>query len=248
MTFSATGGSIQADVWAGSPTGGGPLILYWNGTASSPTAEIPLAFNINAVTSAGGLIIGFISGSRTGATGADTGGDLYWYSTDVNYADQAVACAIQQYKIDTRHIHVAGYSAGALQTVYMWAARSSYVASVISYSGGYIAINGPQASDAMYENKANIAPAIAAHGAQGSDALIVDFASASQTWESQIKTAGGFSIDCNDGGSHLSFFATRAPGLKAVAYDKFFADHPYGVKPEPWTSLPSGFPTYCKID
>jgi poly(3-hydroxybutyrate) depolymerase len=247
VTFAASGGSIQAQVWAGSPTGGGPLILYWNGTASSPTAEIPLAFDINAVTSAGGLIVGFVSGSRTGATGADTGGDLYWYSTDVNYADQAVACAIDQYKIDTRHIHVAGYSAGGLQTVYMWAARSSYVASVISYSGGYIIINAPQASDAMYENKANTAAAIGAHGAAGSDALGADFASATQTWEGMIKMGGGFSIDCNDGGSHLDFFTKRAPGLKAVAYT-FFAAHPYGVKPEPWTSLPSGFPTYCKID
>ena len=69
MNFSAGGGTIQAQVWGGSPTGGGPIILYWNGTASSPGAEIPLAFNVNAVTAAGGLIVGFVSGSRTGATG-----------------------------------------------------------------------------------------------------------------------------------------------------------------------------------
>jgi hypothetical protein len=247
VSFSAGGGSIQAQVWAGSPIGGGPIIIYWNGTASSPGAEIPLAFNVSAVTAAGGLIVGFVSGSRTGQTGADTGGDLYWYSTDVPFADQAVACAIQQYKIDTRHIHVAGYSAGALQTVYMWGARSGYVASVISYSGGYIAINAPQSTDAPFENSANIAPAIAAHGAVGSDNLIVDFANASTTWEGMIKSAGGFSIDCNDGGNHTDFFTKRAPGLEPVAY-KFFADHPYGIKPEPYTSLPSGFPSYCKID
>jgi dienelactone hydrolase len=247
VTFSAGGGSIQAQVWAGSPTGGGPLILYWNGTASSPGGEIPIAFNVSQVTGAGGLIVGFVSGSRTGPTGADTGGDLYWYSTDVAMADQAVACAIDQYKIDTRHIHVAGYSAGALQTVYMWHARSAYVASVISYSGGEITINDAQTGDAPFENSGNIEPAIAAHGATGSDNLIVDFANASTTWEQQIKQAGGFSIDCNDGGNHTDFFTKRAPGLQPVAW-KFFNDHPYGVKPEPYTSLPSGFPTYCKID
>lgn len=247
VTFSASGGSIQAQVWAGSPSGGGPLILYWNGTASSPGGEIPLAFDVNAITAAGGLIVGFVSGSRTGSTGADTGGDLYWFSTDVAYADQAVACAISQYKIDTRHIHVAGYSAGGLQTVYMYNARSAYVASVISYSGGDIAINGAQTGDAPYENTGNVAPAIAAHGAVGSDNLVVDFANASTTWEGEIKTKGGFSIDCNDGGDHTDFFTKRAPGLKPVAW-KFFNDHPYGIKPEPYTSLPSGFPTYCKID
>jgi hypothetical protein len=80
-------------------------------------------------------------------------------------------------------------------------------------------------------------------GARGS----VDFANAGTTWEAQIKSAGEFSIDCNDGGNHTDFFTKRAPGLEPVAW-KFFNDHPYGVKPEPYTSLPSGFPTYCKID
>jgi hypothetical protein len=28
---------------------------------------------------------------------------------------------------------------------------------------------------------------------------------------------------------------------------KFFQDHPFGVTPEPYTSLPSGFPSYCAI-
>jgi hypothetical protein len=81
----------------------------------------------------------------------------------------------------------------------------------------------------------------------GSDDLGLDFAMASATWETDIKSAGGFSIDCNDGGSHLDFFTKRAPPLKPVAL-KFFQDHPFGVKPEPYTALPSGFPTYCKID
>jgi len=98
------------------------------------------------------------------------------------------------------------------------------------------------------QDMSNLPAAIAAHGAPGSDALGLDFANCSTTWESEIKTAGGFSIDCNDGGSHLGFFTQRAPPLKPVAW-QFFKDHPFGVKPDPYaTSLPSGFPTYCKID
>jgi hypothetical protein len=93
----------------------------------------------------------------------------------------------------------------------------------------------------------NIAPGIAAHGALGSDALGLDFAAASATWLGEIKSGGGFGIDCNDGGNHLAFFASRAPPLKPVAW-QFFKDHPFGVKPEPYTSLPSGFPSYCKIN
>jgi dienelactone hydrolase len=236
---------MQAQIWSGTSKGG-PMLLYWNGTASSAAAEVPLAFDTNAVAASGGMIVGFNSGTRTGAATGNTG-DAYWYQSDVVIADQAVACAVQQKLIDPQHIHVAGYSAGGLQTVYMWHARSGYVASVISYSGGEIIINDAAAGDAPLEDAHNIEPAIAAHGAAGSDSLGVDFANASATWEMQIKQAGGFSIDCNDGGNHTDFFTKRAPPLKPVAW-KFFEDHPFGVKPEPYTTLPSGFPTYCKID
>jgi dienelactone hydrolase len=240
ITVSAGGGTIQANVWAGSATGG-PLIIYWHGTASSPSAEVPISFDTNALATAGGMVVGFVSSSRTGATTGDTG-DAVWYTSDGAFADQVVACAIQQKRIDPRHIHTAGYSAGGLQTVWMWFARSGYLASVISYSGGDSLIN-----KAAMQDPAHPPPAIAAHGAMGSDQLVLDFAQASATWEGDIKTAGGFSIDCNDGGSHLDFFTKRAPPLKPVAL-QFFQDHPYGVKPEPYTTLPSGFPTYCKID
>jgi hypothetical protein len=236
---------MQAQIWSGTNRGG-PMLLYWNGTASSAMAEVPLAFDTNAVATSGGMIVGFNSNTRTGTPTGNTG-DAYWYDSDVPIADQAVACAIKQNLIDPKHIHVAGYSAGGLQTVYMWHARSGYVASVISYSGGEIAINDATASDAPLEDSTNIAPAIAAHGAAGQDSLVVDFANASATWEMNIKSAGGFSIDCNDGGNHTAFFTSRAPPLKAVAW-KFFQDHPFGVKPEPYSSLPSGYPTYCKID
>jgi dienelactone hydrolase len=220
---------------------GGPIILYWHGTGSSAASEVPIAFNVSAVTGAGGIIVGFVAGSRTGATTGNTG-DAVWYQSDAAFADQAVACAIQQLHSDPRHIHTAGYSAGGLQTVYMWYGRSGYIASVISYSGGTDGLN-----QVTLQDPTNLAPAIAAHGAMGQDALGLDFAQESAAWEMAIKTAGGFSIDCNDGGNHLAFFSTRAPGLQPVAW-KFFQDHPFKGKPEPYTSLPTGFPTYCKID
>jgi predicted esterase len=242
VTISAGGGTIQAQVWAGSGTSSnGPLILYWHGTGSSAASEVPDAFDVNAVTSAGGAIVGFISNSRTGTTTGNTGDDV-WYESDAAFADQVVACAIQELRIDPRRIHTAGYSAGALQTVYMWYARSGYIASAISYSGG---IDG--ANQAPLQDPSNVPPVIVAHGAQGSDELVLDFAQASAQWESDIKTAGGFSIDCNDGGNHLAFFTTRAPKLKPAAV-QFFLDHPFKVKPEPYTILPAALPSYCKID
>jgi hypothetical protein len=240
-TVTAGGGSIQAQIWMGSSgVQGGPLILYWHGTGSSPTAEVPIAFDTNAVASAGGMIAGFVSSSRTGTPTGNTG-DAVWYQSDANFADQVVACALQQGNISPRRIHAAGYSAGGLQTVYMWYGRSGYIASVISYSGGDATINR-----AAKQDPSNVPAAIAAHGAMGSDAVVLDFASASAAWESAIKSGGGFAIDCNDGGSHLDFFRTRAPGLKPVAL-QFFLDHPFKAT-NSYATLPSGFPSYCHID
>jgi predicted esterase len=241
VTVNAGGSSIQAQVWGGaSASQNGMLILYWHGTGSSPGSEVPIAFDTNAVTSAGGAIVGFIASSRTGPTTGNTG-DNVWFQSDAAFADQVVACAVTQLHIDPRRIHTAGYSAGALQTVYMWYARSGYIASVISYSGGTDTLDQTQMQD-----PSNIPAAIVAHGAQGQDALGIDFAQASAQWEGIISQHGGFSIDCNDGGNHLAFFQTRAPNLKPAAV-QFFMDHPFEVNP-PTTSLSASFPSYCKID
>jgi hypothetical protein len=221
-------------------TGGGPLILYWHATSSMATYEVPLAFDTAAVTAAGGMIVGFESTTRTGTPTGNTGDDV-WYASDLAFADQVVACAIQQVHVDAQHIHTAGYSAGALQSVYTWFARSGYLASVISYSGGDVTID-----ETAFQDSAHAGAALVAHGAPGSDTYDgVDFANASATWETQIKQAGVLAIDCNDGGAHVDLM--RLSNLSPVSL-KFFQDHPFGVKPEPYTMLPSGFPTYCMIE
>ena len=187
------------------------------------------------------MIVGFESATRTGTPTNTTGNDV-WYQSDVAFADQVVACAIQQVHVDPRHIHAAGYSAGALQSVYMWFARSGYVASVISYSGGDVTID-----EAPFQDPAHAGAAIVAHGGAGRGRLrdhrLRDATSAA--WETQIKQAGALAIDCNDGQAHV--YLTRLSNLAPVSL-KFFQDHPFGVKPEPYTTLSAGFPSYCKIE
>ncbi|MGH7297462.1 MAG: hypothetical protein ACRELB_21175 [Polyangiaceae bacterium] len=237
--MTAGSGTIQAQTWMGTK-GGGPLILYWHATGSSATFEVPAAFDTAAVTAAGGMIVGFEATTRTGTPTATTGNDV-WYQSDVAFADQVAACAVQQGHVDPRHIHVAGYSAGALQSVYMWFARSGYVASVISYSGGNVTID-----EAAFQDAAHAGAAIVAHGGSGTDVYgNTDFAATSASWEAQIKQAGALGGDCNDGQAHV--YAPRLQNLAPVSL-KFFEDHPFGVSPEPYGTLPSGFPSYCKID
>jgi hypothetical protein len=79
------------------------------------------------------------------------------------------------------------------------------------------------------------------HGAMGSDVVIVDFSQTSATADMLFKSKGGFVIDCNTGGGHCG-----GAGLAGAAWT-FLQAHTYGLSPEPWTALPSGFSTQCKI-
>ena len=173
------------------------------------------------------------SAETTSMTGTNTG-DNVWYTGDFDYSDQIIACAMQQLTIDTRHIHAAGYSAGALQTATMFYSRSGYLASVTVYSGG-------AAFPAANQDPSNHIPVLGAHGSTSGDFL----ASSTTSWETTIKSAGSFVIDCDDGGSHVDI--TRLTRLGPSAW-QFFKDHPFKVgTPDPYTAVPSGFPTYCKI-
>jgi len=222
-------------VWSGDPTDGpGPLLIYWYATGSNsmePTWAIQSP-QIQRIVAAGGMVAAQVT---TTSTGTNTG-DGVWYTGDVTIADQVVACAVQKQKIDTRRIWVAGYSAGALQTVYMWYARSGYVSGVISYSGGDITINHVALEDPTHQPCG-----LASHGAAGQDVIVVDFNQASHTWEMDNPSA--FIVDCDDGGNHLSTGPRTAMAPQAI---QMLWVHPFGVKPEPYANgLPSDWPSTC---
>jgi hypothetical protein len=230
----------DATVWSGDPTKGpGPLLVYYYATGSSaaePLTSMGQA-QFDKIIGMGGAIV---AQNKTTAKGATTGNEV-WYTGDAAIADEIVACAIQSQKIDPRHIHVAGYSAGALQTTYMWSARSGYVASVLTYSGGDDTLNTTPLQD-----PAHAPAALITHGAHGVDTYggVIDFFDASTKWEVATKSAGAFTIDCLDTGTH-SDYATRTKVAPQAL--QFFLDHPFGVTPEPYASLAAGWPTYCTI-
>jgi poly(3-hydroxybutyrate) depolymerase len=228
-------------IWSGNPSKGpGPLLIYWYATDSSatePTLTIGTA-QIAKITAMGGVVA---AQNATTAQGNTTGNNV-WYTGDAAIADEIVACSIKNQGIDPRRIHSAGYSAGALQTVYMWYARSGYIASVLSYSGGVDGINQPKMQDPT-----NVPPAIAAHGGSGQDTFggVIDFYTASHNWETAARKVNGFMIDCDDGGTHTAITTRDKIAPEAV---QFFLDHPFKVSPEPYTSLASPpWPSYCTI-
>ncbi|MBK8259914.1 MAG: hypothetical protein IPK80_01070 [Nannocystis sp.] len=116
----------------------GPVVFYWHGTGSAPTEALTGLgqAGIDAVTAAGGIVA---------APHADPAAapSPWWLvltekEDDLLLADEVLACAIQEVGIDVRRIHSMGLSAGGLHTSQMSVRRSSYVASVVPYSGGLL--------------------------------------------------------------------------------------------------------------
>lgn len=187
------------------------------------SAEIP------QITGAGGLIASFVSTTGTGTNTSGTGTN---YSDDFKTADQILACATQQLNIDTHRIVSAGCSAGGLQTGSMLYMRSSYLACAMPNSGGSV-------FPYMLEDS-HVPSLITTHGGP-SDMVGVSFTTTSMTEDMDVKSKGGFVVDCNHGGGHCG-----APANDVAAQWKFCMDHPFGVMTDPYASgLPSTFPTYC---
>ncbi len=232
------GSTVQ--VWVGSKPG--PVYFYFHGTGSAPSeVDTGLPGATAGVRSNGGIVA---SWEATNGRGDSTGSFwAVWYTGDFEAADQILACGVQAGIVDTGRVHVAGYSAGGLQAGTMLYQRSSYIASGIVYSGGAGVL-----IPFTFQDPAHVPAMLGAHGAQGSDWLVLDFADETVALGQKMKTAGGFATDCDDGDSHTSFiaFGSRAGvGGKAL---QFLQDHPYNTKPSPYASgLPSGYPRYCKL-
>ncbi len=213
--------------------------MFWYETGGSAT-DVTFQFGtaqINAVTAAGGIVASF---AKSKGTGTNTG-DAVWYTDDFLTADQVVACAIDQFQIDTTRIFTTGASAGGLQATWMSYARSGYIAAAATLSGGLSGTGGFY-EDPAPQDPTSVPAAMATHGAEGSDVVVLDFAVSSAAWEADVAKRGGFSMDCNTGGGHVSGPPQICPGIW-----QFFEDHPFKVSPQPYPPIPSVFPSYCQI-
>jgi predicted esterase len=143
-----------------------------------------------------------------------------------------IGCAQEKIGIDPRRVHSLGFSAGALFTSQLSFARSSYIASVATYSGG---------GSAAPEDASNKFPAMIFFGGPN-DMVVVNFQEQSQIYLDALRGNGQFAFLCNHGRGH-SIPADAAPNVV-----KFFLDHPFGTNPSPYASgLPAGFPAYCTL-
>ena len=219
---------------ANAPTPG-PLVIYWHATNSAPTeAGYALGATASTITSGGGVIA---------APYADpAAGQFEWFIVnqsprldDFIVADEIVGCLAAAHRIDPHHVHSMGMSAGALQTTALSFLRSSYVASVATYSGGMPAGFTPATQDAT-----NLFAAMIFDGGTSDNVFGVDFKAASERYQATLAAAGHFAALCDHGGGH-SIPLDAAPSVA-----QFFGAHGFGVSPSPYAAgLPASFPSYC---
>ena len=188
---------------------------------------------LSEITSQGGLVAAFAS---TTGTGTNTSGNALFSSDDFKTADQIVACAVQQLNIDVHRIYAAGCDSGGLQAGAMLYYRSSYLAAAMPNSGGIF-------QPSQLENPRHVPALITAHGAAGTDLVILDFSQTSLSECADVKSKGGLAVDCNHGGGHCG-----SPADLIAAQWQFCKDHPFGLAGDPYRNgLPPSFPSYCVI-
>lgn len=229
----------KARVWISHESKGknGPLVFYWHGAkSSSAEARIGLGTVIREVNELGGIVVAPFADKDAGR--------FPWFLTggpnkdqrmdDIILADEILACAIEQVGVDTKHIHALGMSAGALQTAQMSYLRSNYLASVVTYSGGFIkdGLNMLEPNNQM--------AAMIFHGGP-KDTVVVNFQESSERYLKHLRKDGNFAIMCDHGEGH------RIPRDAIESVGRFFQDHPFNQRPKPYDKLPQGFPGYCKL-
>jgi predicted esterase len=230
----------SARIWVGPEAAAmdGPIVFFWHGAGGS-ASEAPFALGDAAVAellAMGGILV---------APSADpTAGTFPWFLTaggaredDLQVADELLACAETTIGIDERRVHLVGFSAGALHATQMSFRRASYVASVVTYSGGLIGLRPPPRTDAP---DARFAAMILFGGE--SDQVVVNFADASRNLHTYLsRNPGYFGFLCDHGLGH------RVPSAARESAWRFLQDHPFGMHPHAYEEggLPDGFYAPC---
>ncbi|MBN1656469.1 MAG: hypothetical protein JXA30_22050 [Deltaproteobacteria bacterium] len=215
------------------PNQKGPLVFCWHGLGGQ-AYDAFWFLGVDAgleILARGGVIVSMYASETVSGTSIAPN----WDTGHLDAADEVLACAIEQFGIDTCRIHALGFSAGGLMTTQMSYRRSSYLASVVVYSGGIYSTNIP------IQDPNNMFAAMIAYGGTD-DVVYISFKDTSQAYLKHLLELGHFAFACDHGGGHVIPDDIIAPAWK------FLKDHPYGVAPEPYKDgLPAVFPSYCSL-
>jgi hypothetical protein len=228
VTFMVNGAArrVVISMSSAAETMSGPLIFYWHATGGAPS-EAQRGLPVREVTAEGGIVVAPIDVANAGA--------FPWLSQFAEHDalfDEVLGCAVQNTMIDIRRIHALGWSAGGIMSTHLSCARSKYISSVATYSGG---------GGCMFQEMDNKFAAMILAGGPG-DQLVLNFYTGSMDWQARLKEAGHFAMFCDHGGGH------SIPTRLVPAVWQFFKDHPYGTNPSPYAGgmMPSTISSVCE--
>lgn len=174
------------------------------------------------------------------------------------FFDDLLACASAQRQVNRDCVSTIGLSAGALFSAQLAVARSGYLASFVSLSGG-VQSSSPFSNKALLRpwfSTGHRLPALVLWGGRGDECLTIDFASASRALETRLVADGHFLVECVHDCRHGLWFDDQrspAPGepLPFASLAEFVLAHPYWLTPgdSPYraSGLPRSFLPWCAL-
>ncbi|MBO4698438.1 hypothetical protein J5690_02360 [bacterium] len=181
-------------------------------------------------------------------------------SAEGDMFDALLSCLETRWNIDERHIHVTGFSAGAITADSIALQKSDKVASILSWSGAYF--SNPKSRDALgelmgmkigdffswpdFEEDHNKYPQIFVSGEKESDSwgyqgfFTIDFNVMAHLDGEYLSDMGHDVMICNHGEDHT------IAGIMQDEMIKFFHDHPFGTVESPYKeAMPEEFAEVC---
>lgn len=181
-------------------------------------------------------------------------------SAEGDMFDAILSCLETRWNIDEKHIHVTGFSAGAITADSIALQKSEKVASILSWSGAYF--SNPKGRDALgdfngipigsffnwpdFEEEHNKYTQMFVFGEKGSDTwgygnmFTIDFNVMAHLDGEYLSDMGHDVMLCNHGKDH------DVAGVEQNGMIKFFHDHPFGTVNSPYRyTLPAEFAEIC---
>ncbi|MEM9455571.1 MAG: prolyl oligopeptidase family serine peptidase [Myxococcota bacterium] len=198
---------------ASNATGSGPLSLHWHGTFESPDGILAGDYAAQQIQTMiqneGGLMV--LPYGDPGAVARPNIPFPWWVVCgalgtecdrldDFIFADEIVACAVEQDLVDPQRLTTSGMSAGGIMTSHL-VDRTSYFAGAVSWSGGTPAWAQPA-------TPTNETAVMVLHGGptdlycgEGTESCY-DFVQPSESLAAEVAAAGNFSFLCDHQSGH----------------------------------------------
>jgi predicted esterase len=234
------------------PTGPLPIIFFWHWLGGSADDFLSTGDLANAVEQQ--QFIAVIPESIPATVG---GQDLKWpydmtqtqqrMDQEFRFFDDMLSCVSQQFTVNKNCVSTAGVSAGALWSGQLGPARSQYLSSFVSLSGGVGGIIKPWSGAGQHK-----LPGIVLWGGPTDNCFnLLNFEMTSNALEDALTADGHFFIECIHNCGHGPPPVDVAPGASAFSpvWDFVFA-HPFWLNAgeSPWSGgLPAGFIPWCGI-